>query len=301
MMQKCSSRAPGRFDGLPESDLEKQIDELYKRPVAEFVAARDELSRRLKKAGDGAAAARVKALEKPALSPWAVNHLYWNARETWEALTRAGGRLRSAQRRGDADELREAVRERRQALSVLLKKAETALEAGGHVANPQTMGRISGTLEAIAAKGTFEAAGRLSQDLQAPGFEALSGLALVKPSAAKPRHAPAAAQGHAPASAEREADDRDARLDAAQFELRDRRRAAESAVAARDVADRRLEAAQAEESEAKRRLQRAGEVVREASTAAERARQEARQAAAALAKAERALEDLKHRKTRSRD
>jgi hypothetical protein len=287
---------------VPESDLENQIDELYKRAVAEFVAARDELSRSLKKAGDADAAARIKALEKPGLSSWAVNHLYWNARRDWDALTSAGGRLRSAQRRGVADQLREAVRERRPAMSVLLKQAEAALEAGGHVANPQTMGRISGTLEAIAAKGTFEAAGRLSHDLQAPGFEALSGLALVKPSAAKPRAAAVAAgQGHAAPSAEREADDHAARLEAAQFELRDRRRTAEGAAAARDVAVRRLEAAQAEESEAKRRLQRAGEVVREASTAAERARQEARQAAAALAKAERALEDLKHRKTRSHD
>lgn len=287
---------------MAESDLESQIDELYKLPVAEFVAARDELNRRLKKAGDGEAAARIKALEKPALSSWAVNNLYWNAREDWDALTSAGSRLHSAQRSGDANRLREAVRERRQAMSVLLKKAETALEAGGHVANPQTMGRISGTLEAIAAKGTFEAAGRLSQDLQAPGFEALSGMEPAKPSAAKPRAgSTAASEGPAAAPAEREADDQAARLDAAQFELRDRRRAAESADAAKDVADRRLEAAQAEESEAKRRLQRASEVVREASAAAERARQEAKQAASALAKAERTLEGLKHRKPRSQD
>lgn len=287
---------------MPESDIESQIDELYRLPVGEFVAARDELSRSLKKAGDADAAARIKALEKPGLSSWAVNHLYWNARKDWDGLTSAGGRLRSAQRRGDADQLREAVRERRQAMSVLLKQAEAALEAGGHVANPRTLGRISGTLEAIAAKGTFEAAGRLSHDLQAPGFEALSGLALVKPSAAKPRAAAVAAgQAHAVPSAEREADDHAARLDAAQFELRDGRRAAESAAAARDVADRRLEAAKDEESEAKRRLQRAGEAVREASAAAERAREEAKQAASALAKAERALESLKHRKSRSQD
>ena len=286
---------------LPETEIEKQIDALYQLPVAEFVAARDELSRRLKKGGDNAAATRIKGLEKPALSVWAVNQLYWTAREAWDALTRAGGRLRAAQRSGAADTLREAARERRQALSVLLKKAEAALEAGGHVANPQTMGRISGTLEAIAAQERFEAAGRLGHDLQAPGFEALSGLVPVKPPPARLRIVSRTREPEESKEAAPEADEQQGRLDAAQFDLRESRRASDGAASAKDVAERRLEAAQAEETEAKRRLHKAGEAVREATAAAERARKEAKQAAAALAKAERALEDLQGRKPRSRD
>ena len=288
---------------MPETDIESQIDQLYQRPIAEFVAGRDQLSRRLKKAGDNAAATRIKALEKPALSVWAVNQLYWTAREEWDALTRAGGRLRAAQRKGDADTLREASRERRQTLSVLLKKAETALEAGGHVANPQTMGRISGTLEAIAAQETFDAAGRLGHDLQAPGFEALSGLMPVKPPPARLRLVSRAREPEEPKEAAPEAEEQEdhRRLEAAQFDLRESRRAADGAASARDVAERRLEAAQAEETEAKRRLHKAGEAVREATAAAEQARKEAKRAAAALAKAERALEDLQGRKPRSRD
>src|SRR4029453_8023393 len=47
-------------------------DELFDLAPEEFVAARDELARRLKRGGEAEAAASVKALRRPPLPPWAV-------------------------------------------------------------------------------------------------------------------------------------------------------------------------------------------------------------------------------------
>src|SRR4029453_8730605 len=54
---------------------EQAGDELFGLPPEEFVAARDDLARRLKREGDAKAAARIKALRRPPLSAWAVNRL----------------------------------------------------------------------------------------------------------------------------------------------------------------------------------------------------------------------------------
>jgi hypothetical protein len=48
---------------------------LYRLPVQEFVAARDQLARRLRAAGQRQAAHRVAALRRPPVSAWAANQL----------------------------------------------------------------------------------------------------------------------------------------------------------------------------------------------------------------------------------
>jgi hypothetical protein len=50
------------------------IDELYQLPLDEFTAARNALA---KSTGD----ASIKKLEKPSLSAWAVNQLFWHQRK----------------------------------------------------------------------------------------------------------------------------------------------------------------------------------------------------------------------------
>jgi hypothetical protein len=53
----------------------REPDDLYALPLEEFTAARNELARSLKAAGDADEAARVKKLKKPPVSAWAVNQL----------------------------------------------------------------------------------------------------------------------------------------------------------------------------------------------------------------------------------
>src|SRR5438128_2296594 len=76
--------------------LEDDLDALFELPLTEFTVARNALAARLKKAGCGDEAARVKVLVKPSISAWAVNQLYWKHRHAFAGLIAAGVRLRRA-------------------------------------------------------------------------------------------------------------------------------------------------------------------------------------------------------------
>jgi hypothetical protein len=152
-------------------------DELFGLAPEEFVAARDELARRLKREGDAEAAARVKALRRPPLSAWAVNRL---AREQGPALApllAAGERLRAATQAAlageGAAELRAAAMAEREAVAGLVRATLELLREAGHPATDATRDRVAATLHAAAA--SPEAAelvrhGRLTADLDPSGF-----------------------------------------------------------------------------------------------------------------------------------
>ena len=154
-------------------------DELFGLAPEEFVAARDDLARRLKREGDAEAAARVKALRRPPLSAWAVNRL---AREQGPALApllAAGERLRAATQAAlageGAAELRAAAKAEREAVAGLVRAALELLREAGHPATDATRDRVAATLHAAAA--SPEAAelvrhGRLTADLDPSGFGA---------------------------------------------------------------------------------------------------------------------------------
>jgi hypothetical protein len=152
-------------------------DELFGLPPEEFVAARDELARRLRREGDAEAAKQVKALRRPSLSAWAVNRL---ARERGRALgplLAAGERLRAAHQAAlageGAAELRSAAKAEREAVAGLVETALELLREAGHPTTDATRDRVAATLHAAAA--SPEAAdlvrnGRLTTDLDPSGF-----------------------------------------------------------------------------------------------------------------------------------
>ena len=106
-------------------------DELFGLAPEEFVAARDELARRLRREGDPEAAGRVKALRRPPLSAWAVNQLARGQEPALGRLLAAGERVRAAQRAavagGDAAELRAAAKAEREAVAALAAVARARL------------------------------------------------------------------------------------------------------------------------------------------------------------------------------
>ncbi|HET7294368.1 MAG TPA: hypothetical protein VFM88_18230 [Vicinamibacteria bacterium] len=268
------------------SALDDAIAALYARPLAEFTPARDALAAELRKNGAREDAARVKALPKPAVSPWAVNQLHHHAREQVAAFFEAVARLREAQRVGSADEFRSVQAERREALQALVREAEQRLSQHGHAVVPATLHRIERTLEALAATGwPGGVAGRLVEDLDPPGFDAFAGLLPAEsppPRSAAPR-APAT-DARAEAKARREAVERaEEELGAAQAGLREAKKRSAQAAAGADRARREQQVAQEE-------LQRASLRAREATEGAERASFEARRAATALSEAERRVE-----------
>ena len=66
------------------------VDDLYQRVPGEFVAARNQLVRELKKAGEKDRAAEVAKLRRPSVGAWAVNQLARRDRAELEELLRTG-------------------------------------------------------------------------------------------------------------------------------------------------------------------------------------------------------------------
>ena len=293
------------------------IDSLFQLPPADFTAARNALVARLKKAGKTEDAERIKALSKPPMSAWAVNQLYWQHRKAFDALMAAGERFKkvqTAQLAGKAGDIRGSLDERRKALSALSKLAARLLEDSGFNPSPDTMRRVNTTLEALATYGAHPEAppaGRLLDDIDPPGFEALA--ALVPRDGGGKRRGEATKvipfrQTHPPKAAKRKAGtpeeeerrreaERKAALAAAKASvqeaertLRDARTSAEQAEAALKAAAARAKQAEREKAELEARVEKLTAKADETKQEARRVASEAEDAAQAVEDAERALE-----------
>ena len=156
------------------------IDALFRLPLAEFTSARNALAAQLKRDGRQADASEVKALPKPSASAWVVNQLYWRHRESFDRLIESGERLRRAhatQLTGDT--VRNPASARRDVMAELTRIAADILREGSHNATRDLMRRVTSTLEAVSSYGSLPGApvaGRLTDDLEPPGFEAVAGL-----------------------------------------------------------------------------------------------------------------------------
>jgi hypothetical protein len=142
------------------------VQELYRAPLAEFVAERKRLAGELKRAGDAAAAKELLARKRPTMSAWVVNQLYWHARDAFDDMLKTAERLRT----GDLA----ASGAHREAIARLRKRAQAILTDAGHSPTEATLRRVTTTLSALAATGGFEPdpPGALAEDRDPPGFEA---------------------------------------------------------------------------------------------------------------------------------
>lgn len=124
-------------------------------------------------------ATRIGELKKPSVSAWTVNQLARRRELDMQRLVNAGEALEKAHREaisgGDVSGFESARRDEDAAVRRLLAAAE---EVGS--ASDATLDRIGKTLRAAAAtpegRRTVKR-GRLDEDLEPPGFEALAGLA----------------------------------------------------------------------------------------------------------------------------
>ena len=171
-----------RSESETKSSLEKELDALFKLPLAEFIAGRKALAAQLKQSGRRDDAEYVMALVKPTVSAWAVNQLYWQHREAFDKLIETGERFRQAQTSGRAGriaDMREALDARRKSLSHLSDLATALLSGAGSSPTPEMIHRISTTLEGMSAYATLPDAqrpGRLTRDVDPPGFESFASL-----------------------------------------------------------------------------------------------------------------------------
>ena len=153
--------------------MTKDADRLFGLPLAEFTGERDALVRKLRDAGRRDEAAEVAALRKPVLAAWVVNQLARHRRAEVRELVRAAEAVKSGRR--DADE------RFRTAAEALGRSARALLADAGRGASDAVLRDVATTLRAAAASDAdLLLAGRLSEPIEATGFEAMAG-ATVRP------------------------------------------------------------------------------------------------------------------------
>jgi hypothetical protein len=165
--------------------LEEELDGLYALPLNEFTAARDEIAKRLRAEGERDLADEVKGLRKPTVAVWLVNQLARTREVDVKRLLKAGEALAKAQATAKGDDFAKARADEQHALGRLVSAARAA------GVGPQAADRAIQTLHAASL--TEEGRellkrGRLTEELEPPGFEALVGMS--RPSKAKPKAPP---------------------------------------------------------------------------------------------------------------
>ena len=160
-------------------DAEAELDRLYELPLADFTAARDDLARRLKHDGDAERAAEVKRLRKPPAAVWLANRLARERELDVQRLAKAGETLmqgKAGAREARTEEQRTLVR-----LGQAVREIAARERIGG--------GAVDRALETVRAATLRDDArellkrGRLTEELEPPGLEALEALARSAPTA----------------------------------------------------------------------------------------------------------------------
>lgn len=151
--------------------------ELYALPPGDFTRERNARAAALKKAGRDADAVAVKQLKRPGPALWAVNQLTRAASARLAAFLQSVDKIRRAQLQ-DPRAAASAVQQQRSDLDALVTRAEGLLAEQGLSATQAVRRRISDTLRgaAVDADRVHDLrAGRLTEELAAPGFEVLLG------------------------------------------------------------------------------------------------------------------------------
>src|SRR5918911_2177174 len=167
------------------TDLDAELDRLYGLPLGEFTAARNELAKQLRGEGRREEAEHVKALRKPSVAAWLVNRIARERELDVQRLLKASETLRSAQAEaaaGHTEAFADARRDEHQALERLAEAAQeiAAREGSGQAAVAQATQTLRAAALTDEGRELLKR-GRLSEELEPPGFEALTGLMPAQP------------------------------------------------------------------------------------------------------------------------
>lgn len=296
------------ISGKGKSNVEDDIDALFRLPLSDFIGARKTLTAKLKQEGRGHEAARINALGKPSVSAWTVNQLFWQQRESFDQLIATGQRLRQAQTKSRTSkpvDLRAAFDERRELLAQLSDLAAAVLVDAGHNPALDTLRRIATTLEAMSAYASLPegvSAGRLTKDIDPPGFDSLAGFAAsasltqkasppVRPPIKSSRVETKTQQRTLAADANRLKKERQAKLAATKLWVQQSKRSMAAALARAKSIEASQKKAEAETKEAEKRRREAERRLKDASAAAEAASRRSEKMAVELQQARESLRE----------
>jgi hypothetical protein len=209
----------------------------------------------------------VKRLAKPSVPVWTANQLARREPGEVRALLRTAEELRKAQQQALAgkgtDKLRERLAEERRAVRALARLGRDILASEGRSVSDAIVERIAKTLDAAALdEGSrfLLRAGRLTEELEPSGFDALAGMAVGK-------RPPATAKKGGSPKRERVAEARRA-LQTARHEAREEARRAAAAEREAGRAEAAAGAARHDADAARARAEAAERAVAEAEAAA---------------------------------
>jgi hypothetical protein len=153
-----------------------------------------------------------------------VNQLFWRHRKAYDRLMQTGAQFRDAQAAqlsGKPADVRRPLQARRESLADLSRLAAELLKEASHPPSPDTMRRVTTTLEALSTLSDIPDAprgGLLTDDVDPPGFESLAALvptmavarrekeqARFFPSSARHRHRPPKLEARRPTRRRRRA------------------------------------------------------------------------------------------------
>jgi hypothetical protein len=289
--------------------LDDDIDALFKAPLTEFITARKALAARLKKTGFASEAEAVKAFAKPSVSAWTVNQLYWKHREEFDELIATAQRFRKAQTSGKMVNMREALDARREALAQLSDLASAILHNAGNNPSLDTLRRISTTLEALSAfasQSDGPTPGRLTNDIDPPGFDSFGSWTpstgaktrATEPPRVTPAKKSIASSGKTDNKTKAVAEanhreERQARINAAKVSLKEARKSLTAAQAAVKSLEGARKKAEATAKEAEKQKREAEERFKKAITAFTDANLRTQSVGIELSKATKALDEAK--------
>ena len=105
---------------MPDTALERALDELYAADPADFVNVRKQLMSDLRAAGDRAGANQLKSARRPSTAAWALNQMARREPQLVAALLERSRALQAAQSRpqsGQLDTMQDVIRAHRVALA----------------------------------------------------------------------------------------------------------------------------------------------------------------------------------------
>jgi hypothetical protein len=166
-----------RTVGEHGNEAEERLDELYRDHPDGFVAARNQLAKEVRSAGDREEADRIRKLRRPSVAAWLINRTALESPEPLRELAQASRDLEEAQSRaleGDDDavaEWRAAAAGQREANAAVVDTAAGLAREAGHSLNPRVLELVAETLQAAAADAGLRdrvMRGRLEREQSAP-------------------------------------------------------------------------------------------------------------------------------------
>ena len=157
---------------------ETELDRLYAAPLEEFTRLRNEIAALARKEGNLEAAARIGLLRKPSASAWVVNQIARGSQVDLQRLINSGEALEEAQRQSLAGEGASGFEAARKDESDAVRLVRGAVKKLFPTVSASILDRVITSMRAGAAtdegRGLLKK-GRLSEDLEPPGFGVFAG------------------------------------------------------------------------------------------------------------------------------